>query len=321
MSGLETERLGKSDLRLSRVGIGTAPIGSISSWRVYWGPQDEGSAIRAIQTALDLGVNWIDTAPFYGWGRAEEIVGKAIIGRRDDVFVFTKCGTLPDGSGGSVENLRPETIKREVEASLRRLQTDHIDLLQFHDPDPETPIERSWSTMQELIQEGKVRYGGLSNHSIELLGRAMKIGPVVSNQLQYNPLERDIEKEMMPYFMKHGIGILGWGSLAEGFLTDNFDLESLDPRDFRRRHSYGQPENYRKITQVKEALRRIAVKEGRKVTSLVIAWELMHTSLTGAIIGIRNEKEAREMLDGLGWKLDDEQMEAIREALTIWETR
>ncbi len=319
MSGLETARLGKSDLRISRVGIGTAPIGSTPSWTVYWGPQDERSAIRAIQTALDLGVNWIDTAPFYGWGRAEEIVGKAVKGRRDDVFIFTKCGTLPDGSGGSVENLRRETIKREVEASLRRLQTDHVDLLQFHDLDPETPIEKSWSTMQELIREGKVRYGGLSNHPIDLLERAMKIGPVVSNQLQYNPLERDIEKEMMPFCLKRGIGILGWGSLAEGFLTGNFDLESLDPRDFRRRHSYGQPENYRKITQVKEALERIAVKEGRKVTSLVIAWELMHTGLTGAIIGIRNEKEAREMLDGVGWKLDHEQMEAIDKALTIWE--
>ena len=304
MGTVKTVRLGKSDLRISRVGIGSAPIGSNPAWSVNWGTQDEGSAIRAIRTALDLGVNWIDTAPFYGWGRAEEIVGKAVEGRREQVLIFTKCGTQQDGKGGWVENLKPASIRRELEASLHRLKTDYLDLYQFHDPDPKTPIEESWSEMQKLIEEGKVRYGGLSNHPIDLLERAMKIGPVASNQLQYNPLERSIEKEMMPFCLQHSIGILGWGSLAEGFLTDNFDLDALDQGDFRRRHSYGQRINYGKIAKLKKDLRQIAGRRGKKLVDLVIAWELMHPALTGAIIGIRNEIEAKEMLGGVAWQLD-----------------
>src|SRR5437870_8645716 len=147
---LEMRRLGRSDLEITKVGVGTAPIGSTPNWRVYWGPQDEKTAIRAIQTALDAGVNWIDTAPFYGWGRAEEIVGKAIADRRDRASVFTKCGTMNDGSGGWVGDLTPTSIRREVEQSLRRLNADHIDVLQFHDPDPDTPIEASWQEVQRL---------------------------------------------------------------------------------------------------------------------------------------------------------------------------
>jgi len=263
-------------------------------------------------------VNWIDTAPFYGWGRAEEIVGKAVQGRRDQVYIFTKCGTLPDGKHGSRENLTPENIRREVDASLRRLGTSYIDLLQFHDPDASTPIEESWATMQELVGEGKVRYGGLSNHPVELLERALQIGPVVSNQVQYNPLERSVEKEMMPFCQRNGIGMLGWGSLAEGFLTDNFDLDELDPKDFRRNHRYGQPGNYAKIVKIRESLGQIAGKRGKRIVDLVVAWELMHSALTEAIVGIRSEREAREMLGGLGWELDEEKMKAFDDALAIW---
>ncbi len=310
--------LGKSGLEISRVGIGTAPIGSTPNWHVYWGRQDEQSAKCAINTALDEGVNWIDTAPFYGWGRAEEIVGKAVKGRRGDVYIFTKCGTLPDGKGDSLEDHRPETIRREVDASLRRLQTDYVDLLQFHDPDPSVPIEESWSMMQELIRDGKVRHGGLSNHPVDLLQRAMRIAPVTSNQLQYNPLERKIEQEMMPFCKANNIGILGWGSLAEGFLADNFNLDALDEKDFRRRHRYGQADHYERIVEIKKMLRPIAEKHRKRLVDLVIAWELMHPALTGAIIGVRSEKEAREMVGGLGWRLTDREMKSVEEALALW---
>src|SRR5205823_5588718 len=202
---LATRRLGSSNLEITRVGIGTAPIGSTPSWGIYWGPQSESEAIRAIHTGLDLGVNWIDTAPFYGWGRAEEIVGKAVQGRRDKVYIFTKCGTLADEQGGWTENLKPASIRQEIEASLRRLQTDYIDLYQFHDPDPHTPIEESWATMQTLIQEGKVRYGGLSNYTIDLMQRAMTLAPITSNQHQYNLLSRTIERDVLPFSQQHGI--------------------------------------------------------------------------------------------------------------------
>jgi len=311
---LETRRLGKSDLKITKVGVGSAPIGSTPEWRVWWGPQDEKSAIQAIQTAIDEGVNWIDTAPFYGWGKAEEIVGKAIKGRRDDVYVFTKCGTLPDGKGGSIENHKPETIKREVEASLKRLQTDHLDLLQFHDMDATTPIEESWKVLQDLIDQGKVRNGGLSNHTIDLVERAERVGPVTSNQVQYNPLQRKIEKDILPFSLSHHIGVLGWGSLAEGFLADNFDLASLDPKDFRRNHWYAQPENQARLQRIREVLSKIARTHSKKMVDVVVAWELMHPALTGAIIGIRNEKEAREMKDGTELTLSRDEMQEIERA-------
>src|SRR6266498_1054464 len=271
---LEMRRLGRSDLEITKVGIGTAPLGSTPNWRVYWGPQDEKTAIRAIQTALDTGVNWIDTAPFYGWGKAEEIVGKAVKERREEVYIFTKCGTIPDGKGGSTENLKPDMIKREVEASLGRLQTDYIDLLE----------------------------------------RAMKVGPVTSNQVQYNPLQRKIEKDILPFSQRNSIGVLGWGSLAEGFLTDNFSVGKLDPKDFRRNHWYAQPENQAKVARVRDTLARIARAHNKPMVDVVVAWELTHPALTGAIIGIRSEKEAKEMTGGTELLLTRDEMQEIDKA-------
>jgi aryl-alcohol dehydrogenase-like predicted oxidoreductase len=315
MVRLETRKLGDSDMHITRVGIGTAPIGSTPEWRVYWGPQDEGSAIRAIQTAIDLGVNWIDTAPFYGWGRAERIVGEAIRGRRDRVYVFTKCGTLDDGRGGWYESLRPESIRREVESSLRSLRTDYIDLYQFHDPDLETPIEESWATMQRLVQEGKVRYGGLSNHSVEEIDRARTVAPVVSLQHQYSLLQRAIETDVLPYAERHHIGVLAWGTLAHGFLVDSFDLDRLDREDFRRRHPYARQPFFGRLLRLRDTLQTVAQEHGKRILDLAIAWTLMRPGLTGAIVGIRSEQEAAEMLGTVGWTLTEKEMLAIDNAL------
>ena len=318
MMKLTTSRLGQSELEITRVGIGTAPIGSTPSWSVYWGPQRERDAIRAIEVALDLGVNWIDTAPFYGWGRAEQIAGKALRGKRDNVYIFTKCGTLPDGQGGSREDLSPANIRGEVEASLRRLHTDFIDLYQFHDPDPHTAIEESWTVMQQLIQEGKVRYGGLSNHTIELMERALTVGPITSNQHQYHLLNRAIEQDVLPFSQQHGIGFLAWSPRASGFLIDGFDLERLDPQDFRRRHPYAQEPAWTKLQQVREELQVIARDHHRQLIELALAWVLRLPAVTGAIIGIRNEQEARAIGDGMDWKLTAQENEAIEQALAGW---
>jgi aryl-alcohol dehydrogenase-like predicted oxidoreductase len=315
---LTTSRLGQSELEITRVGIGTAPIGSTPSWSVYWGPQRERDAIRAIEVALDLGVNWIDTAPFYGWGRAEQIAGKALRGKRDNVYIFTKCGTLPDGQGGSREDLSPANIRGEVEASLRRLHTDSIDLYQFHDPDPLTAIEESWTVMQQLIQEGKVRYGGLSNHTIELMERALTVGPITSNQHQYHLLNRAIEQDVLPFSQQHGIGFLAWSPRASGFLIEGFDLERLDPQDFRRRHPYAQEPSWTKLQQVREKLQVIARDHHRQLIELALAWVLRLPAVTGAIIGIRNEQEARAIGAGMDWKLTAQENEAIEQALAGW---
>ncbi|MCA9969595.1 MAG: aldo/keto reductase [Anaerolineales bacterium] len=318
MSELPKRRLGRSDMWITPVGVGTAPLASTPDWWVYWGPQDEAESIRAIQAALDVGINWIDTAPFYGWGRAEEIIGKAIRGRREQVYLFTKCGTLPDGLGGSYEDLRPETIRTEVENSLRRLGVDVIDLLQFHDPDPETPIESSWETVQALIAEGKVRYAGLSNHPPELVSRAGRIGMVTAVQHQYNLLRPQAEREILPLARRNQIGFLAWGPLAAGFLVDDFDLARLDPDDFRHQHPFGQETAYSKIRESVAALTAVAQAHGRTMVELAVAWILRQPAVSGAIVGIRNEAEAAALPAALDWTLSHEDEMAVEAALAAW---
>jgi aryl-alcohol dehydrogenase-like predicted oxidoreductase len=314
---LETTRLGQSDLEITRVGIGTAPIGSTPGWRIYWGPQDESEAIRTIEAALDLGVNWIDTAPFYGWGRAERIVGKALLGKRDKAYIFTKCGTLQNEQGGEREDLSPESIRREVETSLRNLKTDYIDLYQFHDPDPNTPIEESWAAMQTLITEGKVRYGGLSNHTIDLMKRAMTIAPITSNQHQYNLLNREIEQEVLPFSQQHTIGVLCWSPLASGFLADGFDLDNLDPNDFRRGRPYAQEPTFSRLKKLRNVLQEIAHNHSKTMAQLAISWVLRQHAVSGAINGIRNPQEALAMPGSINWKLTDQELQTIEEALNL----
>ena len=315
---LETCRLGQSDLEITRVGIGTAPIGSTPGWRIYWGPQDESEAIRTIETALDLGINWIDTAPFYGWGQAERIVGKALQGKRGKVHIFTKCGTLQIEQGDEREDLSPASIRHEVETSLRNLKTDYIDLYQFHDPDPNTPIEESWAAMQILIKEGKVRYGGLSNHSIDLMERAMSVAPITSNQHQYNLLNREIEQDVLPFSQKHTIGVLCWSPLASGFLADGFDLGNLDPHDFRRTRPYAQEPTFSRIKELRAVLQQIARDHNKTMAQLAIAWVLRQPAVTGAINGIRSPQEALAMLGCLNWKLTDQELQTIEKALALW---
>jgi len=315
---LSRRPLGNSDLEISSVGIGTAPIGSDRSWYIYWGETDEKTAIETIRKALDLGINWIDTAPFYGWGRAEKIVGKALKGRREDAFIFTKCGTIRDQDAESHMDLRPETIRREVDESLTRLQTDHIDLYQMHDVDLDTPIEDSWREIYKLIDEGKVSYAGLSNHPIRLVERAMKIGPVTSLQEQYNPLHRETEK-FFSFLSQHRIGLLGWGSLASGFLADDFDLEKLDHNDFRRtRSAFGKRENYEKIKRIRQKLLTMSKSLHIRLASLVVAWELSHPELTGAIIGVKSPREAKDMVEGATTKLSRKVISSFEAAISEW---
>jgi len=284
---VERRRLGTSDLEITPVGVGTAPIGSRpGEWWVNWGTQDERDAIRAIHAGLDAGVNWIDTAPFYGWGAAEEIVGRALRGR-DDVLVFTKCGTFRRDDGGDYMDLRPECIRADLEASLRRLGRDRIDLLQPHDPDPAVPVEETWGTVLELVAEGKVRHGGLSNHRAEEIERALAVGPVASLQHQYSYLARDVENEILPLAIAHGLGVIVWAPLASGFLTDGFDLDALEDGDFRRSHPFSELD----LDGIRAELRR----DGGTAARGAIRWVLSNPAVSGAIVGVRNEREAQEL--------------------------
>lgn len=315
---MQKRKLGNSDMMVSPVGIGTAPMSTTDDWRIYWGKQDQDDALNAIHTAMDMGVNWIDTAPFYGWGHGEELVGHAIKGKRDQMFIFTKCGSINDGHGNTIETLTPASIKREIDETLTRLGTDYVDLYQFHDPDPRTLIEESWGVMQELIQAGKVRYGGLSNHPVELMQRAQAIAPITTTQNQYNMIVRDIENDILPYAHENNIGSLAWGPTKDGFLIDSFDRDALEDKDFRRKRPLAQDANYPHLQTFKTILLDIASKHNKKVIDVIIAWELSNPMLTGVILGIRSPKEAREMTGALDLVLDEGDLQAIETGLQVF---
>jgi aryl-alcohol dehydrogenase-like predicted oxidoreductase len=299
---MERRRFGESDLEITPVGIGTAPIGSSPDWWLWWGPQDSSESVRAIHAALDAGVNWIDTAPFYGWGRAEEIVARALDGR-DDVLVFTKCGTMRRDDGDDYMDLRPEAIRADVEGSLRRLGVDCIDLLQIHDRDPSVPIEETWGAVLELVAAGKARHGGISNHTTEEVERALSVGPVAGLQHEYSVLARGVEDSILPLALERGLGVIVWSPLASGFLTDGFSIDALDGRDFRRTHRFSQ----RELGDVRTALRG----EERSAAQGAIAFVLSHPAVTGAIVGVRNEREAAELAHAAHLRLLPEEVAAI----------
>ena len=301
---MERRALGASDLEITPVGVGTAPIGSLPGvWWVNWGHQDEEEAVRAIEAALEAGVNWIDTAPFYGWGRAEEIVGRAIRSR-DDVLVFTKCGTMRRADGDDYMDLRPEAIRADVEASLRRLGVERIDLLQVHDRDPSVPIEETWGAVLELVAEGSVRHGGISNHRPEEVERALVVGPVAALQHEYSAIARDLEDAILPFALHRGLGVIVWAPLASGFLTDEFSLDRLEPDDFRRTHRFAELEL--------DPLRALLRGADRTSAQGAIAFVLSHPAVTGAIVGVRNAHEAGELPRAASVRLTADELAAVK---------
>jgi aryl-alcohol dehydrogenase-like predicted oxidoreductase len=305
---MDLRRLAGTDMHITPVGLGTAPIGSGRDWPVWWGPQDERESLRTIATALELGVNWVDTAPFYGWGRAEEIVGRALQGRAgDDVLVFTKCGTLPDAERGDRMDLRPETIRADLEASLLRLQRERVDLLQLHDVDRNTPIEESWGEVQRLIGEGKVRHGGISNHPAADVERALAVGPVAALQVQYSLLHRAPEADILPLAVQRGIGVLTWSPLAAGFLADGFAADRLDPDDFRRTHPFAGLD----LTALRATLSRIGARHERTAAQVALAWVLRGQAVAGAIVGVRSVQEAQELPGAADLRLGPSELEEL----------
>ena len=307
---MQKRRVGNTELEITPVGVGTAPIGSGKDWPVWWGLQDIDEAVHAIHRALDLGVNWIDTAPFYGWGRAEEIVAWALADRRDQVLVFTKCGTFPDERGSRMD-LRPESIRSDVEASLGRLQTDRLDLLQIHDVDRATPIEETWGEIQRLVGEGKIRYGGISNHPVDQVERALAVGPVGVLQYEYSLLHRTHEHDILPLAEAQGIGVLTWSPLAAGFVSDAFDLDSLDADDFRRTHPFASLD----LGALHNTLRTIGQRHGRTSAQVALAWVLRQPAVAGAIVGIRNVPEAEQLPGAAGLRLTADELQEIESAI------
>jgi aryl-alcohol dehydrogenase-like predicted oxidoreductase len=319
---VKTRRLGVSGPELTTVGFGAWAIGG--PWRFGWGDVDDGESIQAIRRAIELGVSWVDTAAVYGLGHSEEIVGKALEPYRpgEDVLVFTKCGRRwQDRPEGVVENdLRPDSIREECEDSLRRLGVERIDLYQAHWPDwaTGTPIEDSWGTMAELVDEGKVRWIGASNFDEELLDRCEAIRHVDSVQPPLSLLVRGARHTVVRWAAEHGAGVICYSPMASGLLTGAFDRErlaSLPETDWRRDSpAFREPLVSRTLALV-DRLEPIAARIGVTVPSLAVAWVLAQPGVTGAIVGARAPRHVEGWVAASDLELDETALAEIDAAI------
>lgn len=312
---MRTRILGTNGPAVTVVGFGAWAIGG--SWQYGWGAVDDAESVNAIHRGLDLGINWIDTAAVYGLGHSEEIVAKALQGMRDKIFVATKCGMVWDGKGVVTKNLTPPSIRKEVEASLRRLGTDHIDLYQFHWPDDATPVEESWGTMADLKKEGKVRFIGVSNFSVGLLKRCMDIAPVQSLQPPYNMLKRECERDLLPFCAQKGIGVVAYSPMASGLLTGKFDFDKLAPDDWRRRNEQFSEKSRQNLRGALDRLRTIADTKGIRLGELAVAWVLRNASVTSAIVGARKRWQIEETVGAAEVQLTQNDIESIETLLQM----
>jgi aryl-alcohol dehydrogenase-like predicted oxidoreductase len=286
---LRTGPLGATGLRISRVGLGAWAIGG-GGWQFGWGPQEDDESIGAIHRALELGVNWIDTAAVYGFGHSEEIVGRALRGLRERPYVFTKCSRLDDGAGQVRSSLKRDSILREAEASLKRLGLDAIDLYQIHWPIPDEDIEEGWSAMAELKERGLVRHIGVSNFSPGQLRRAQEIAPVETIQPLYSLIDRAAEAELLPLAGRDGIGVIVYSPMGSGLLTGSMTREriaALPDEDWRKGNArFTEPRLSRNLALV-DRLRTVAARHSTSPGAVAVAWALRNPAVSGAIVGFR----------------------------------
>jgi aryl-alcohol dehydrogenase-like predicted oxidoreductase len=315
MSTLSTRKLGWTDLQLTTLGLGTWAMGG-GGWKFGWGAQDDQQSIATIYRALDLGINWLDTAPIYGLGRAEEIVGRALAGMARKPIIATKCSRKWTADGTPFGCLKRQSVRAEIEASLRRLKVEVIDLYQVHRPEPEADIEEAWEEIARAIKAGKIRYAGVSNFTVAQMKRLQPIHPIASVQPNYSMLVRDIEKEILPFCAENKIGVVSYSPMLKGLLTGKMTqerIQQLPPDDHRRNDPrFNEPE-LTKILAFVEALRPIAAKHGKTVGELAIAWVLRRPEITSAIVGARRPSQIEETVGAADLKLND------GELLQIWE--
>lgn len=311
---MEQRTLGHAGPQLSVIGLGTWAIGG--PWIGGWGPQDDQDSLQAIEAAIGHGCNWIDTAPAYGLGHAEAIVGRALREiKRSDIIIASKCGLVWDDRGRVKIDLRPQSIRTEIDASLRRLGIDVIDLYQHHWPDKNVPIEASWGEMIRLQQAGKVRYIGVCNYNVEQLAQCSKLQQVQSLQPPYSLLKREVEKEILPYCHSNGIGVVAYSPLQAGLLSGSFSHDRLASDDWRRRDKLFKEPAYSKIKAFVERLRPLASDRGAPVAHLAIAWVLANTAVTSAIVGARNAEQASSNAGAASFELSQADLQTIRELL------
>jgi aryl-alcohol dehydrogenase-like predicted oxidoreductase len=316
---MRTRRLGNSSLELTCIGFGSWAIGG-GDWQFGWGDQDEQEAIDAILAAVEVGINWIDTAAVYGGGRSEEIVGKALkcLEPERRPMIATKCGRVMRDPKTIDKVLKRESVIQECEASLRRLNIDCIDLYQMHWPEPDEDIEEGWSALIELKMQGKVREIGVSNHSVAQMKRLHAMHPIASLQPPYSMLKRDIEAEVLPFCEANGIGIVCYSPMQKGLLTGKFTLEraqTLSEKDHRSRDPQFQSPNIDAHLGLVDCLKPMAEKHGRSVAQLAIAWVLRHAAMTSAIVGSRRPDQVAETAAAADWTLSEQDLQTIEQLL------
>ena len=316
---MQTKKLGNSDLQLTPVGFGAWAVGG-AGWEFSWGAQDDADSVAAIHRALELGVNWIDTAAVYGLGHSEKVVAQALKQwRGTKPYIFSKCSRTWDASGKIGSNHSPGSIRKECESSLQRLESDAIDLYQIHWPprDSGPSLEEAWTTLAALQKEGKVRWIGVSNFDAAQIRRAQAIAPVTSNQPPYSMIRRAIEAETLPVCAQQGIGTISYAPMASGLLTGSMTREraaALPADDFRSRNPEFREPKLSKNIELVERLRKVGARHGRGPGEVAIAWVLKNPAITGAIVGARNAKQADGVMRAAEIKLSNEDVAEIEGA-------
>jgi aryl-alcohol dehydrogenase-like predicted oxidoreductase len=310
--------LGNSDLHLTPIGFGAWAIGG-GNWEFAWGSQDDNESIDAIHRALDLGINWIDTAAIYGLGHSEEVVARALKGYSGSrPYVFTKCSMRWHADRSIYRSLKAASVREEVDASLRRLQIEAIDPYQIHWPNPEEEIEEGWGTLARLKEEGKVRWIGVSNFSVAQMERVRAIAPITSLQPPYSMLRRAIEQEQLPYTQSHGIGVINYSPMVSGLLTGAMTAERVAafPQDDWRRRAveFNEPRLTRNLRLV-ELLRAIGDEHGVSPGVVAVAWTLHHPAVTAAIVGGRSAKQVEGLAPALHLRISDQEFTRINDFL------
>jgi len=311
---MQTRQLGDSDLKLTTVGLGTWALGG--PWQFGWGPQDDDEAVAAILKALDMGINWIDTAPAYGVGHSEELVGRALKQTSEKPLIATKCGILSNEKKEKISCLKK--VREECHASLKRLGVDVIDLYQMHWPVPDEDVEEAFEEMVKLADEGKVRYLGVSNFQVEHLERVGRIGKVVSLQPPYSMLHREVEEEVLGYCAERDIGVVAYSPMQRGLLTGKFTPERLAELaldDHRRKSADFHEPKFGATMELVEKLKEIADRNGRTCAELAISWVLRREEMTAAIVGARRPEQIAETGGAGDWKLSEEDIEQIETLL------
>jgi aryl-alcohol dehydrogenase-like predicted oxidoreductase len=305
--------LGNSDLEITPLGIGAWAMGG-GGWKFAWGEQDDNDSIDAIHAGLDAGLNWIDTAAVYGLGHSEEIVGKAVHGMSNKPFIFTKCERRWDEQGNIYPSLKAASIREECENSLRRMRVDQIDLYQMHWPEPDADIEEGWTEMARLREEGKVRWIGVSNFSVEQLQRAMNIAPVTSLQPPYSLLVRKAEPEILPFAREHQIGVMVYSPMRAGLLTGKMTKEraaALPDDDWRKRDKDFQEPHLSRNLELVDLLRDIGQRHGHSPGEVALAWTLHNPAVTGAIVGLRRADQVNGTVGALAFRLSQTEIDEI----------